>query len=65
MEFAEAVGKVVSKIEVSTEDHPTFVDSRFSDGTGLSLDLTPRLGVTAEQMDWAGEGKVIKQYGVV
>jgi len=65
VEFTEARGRTVDKVELSTDSEFPCVSIRFTDNTDLTVVIDPWLTFRADYSKWkAGNQKVLKRWPV-
>lgn len=65
IEFPEAKGRTVEKVELSTDPEFSCVSIRFQDNTALTVVIDPWLTFQADYSRWKnGEQKVLKRWPV-
>lgn len=65
VEFPEARGRVVEKVELSTDSDFPCISIRFQDNIDLTVVINPRLTFRVDCSSWkAGKQKVLKRWPV-
>lgn len=65
MDFPEARGRTVERVELSTDSGFPCISIRFQDSTDLTFVIDPALTFQADYSEWkAGEQKLLKRWPV-
>jgi hypothetical protein len=66
VEFPEAKGRTVDKVELNTDSDFPCISIRFTDNTDLTVVIDPWLSFQADYSRWkAGEQKIIKRWPII